>query len=147
MRKYLFLYIFLFSFSFVYSQNKLKKDSNAIMNMCGCFEVSFNFSETIKLNNREDYTPSDDYQTAPVYELAIPIKKNKNEISIQHILQVGDENFRSIVKHWRQDWIYQNKDLYLYDKDNNWTYKNLSRSDVKGQWTQKVFQVDDSPRY
>ena len=94
--------------------------------MCGCFEVSFNFSETIKLNNREDYTPSDDYQTAPVYELAIPIKKNKNEISIQHILQVGDENFRSIVKHWRQDWIYQNKDLYLYDKDNNWTYKNLS---------------------
>ena len=147
MRKYLVLYIFLYSFSFVYSQNKLKKDSNAIMNMCGCFEVSFNFSETIKLNNREDYTPSDDYQTAPVYELAIPIKKNKNEISIQHILQVGDENFRSIVKHWRQDWIYQNKDLYLYDKDNNWTYKNLSRSDVKGQWTQKVFQVDDSPRY
>ena len=147
MKKYLFLYIFLFSFSFVYSQNKLKKDSNAIMNMCGCFEVSFNFSETIKLNNREDYTPSDDYQTAPVYELAIPIKKNKNEISIQHILQVGDENFRSIVKHWRQDWIYQNKDLYLYDRDNNWTYKNLSRSDVKGQWTQKVYQVDDSPRY
>merc|ERR1711991_861759 len=139
--------ILLFSVSFLNSQNKLKKDSNAIMNMCGCFEVSFNFSETIKLNNREDYVPSEDYQTAPVYELAIPIKKNKNEISIQHILQVGDENFRSIVKHWRQDWIYQNKDLYLYDKDNNWTYKNLSRSDVKGQWTQKVFQVDDSPRY
>ena len=113
------------------------------MHMCGCFEVSFNFNETVKLNNRENYTPSDDYQTTPVYELAIPIKKNKNEISIQHILQVGDENFRSIIKHWRQDWIYQNKDLYLYDKDNNWTYKNLSRSDVKGQWTQKVFQVDD----
>ena len=147
MKNYFLLYIFLFSISIVNSQNKLKKDSNAIMNMCGCFEVSFNFSETIKLNNREDYVPSEDYQTTPVYELAIPIKKNKNEISIQHILQVGDENYRSIVKHWRQDWLYQNKDLYLYDKDNNWTYKNLSRSDVKGQWTQKVFQVDDSPRY
>ena len=147
MKNYFLLYIFLFSISIVNSQNKLKKDSNAIMNMCGCFEVTFNFSETIKLNNREDYVPSEDYQTTPVYELAIPIKKNKNEISIQHILQVGDENYRSIVKHWRQDWLYQNKDLYLYDKDNNWTYKNLSRSDVKGQWTQKVFQVDDSPRY
>ena len=147
MKNYFLLYIFLFSISIVNSQNKLKKDSNAIMNMCGCFEVTFNFSETIKLNNREDYVPSEDYQTTPVYELAIPIKKNKNEISIQHILQVGDENYRSIVKHWRQDWLYQNKDLYQYDKDNNWIYKNLSRSDVKGQWTQKVFQVDDSPRY
>ena len=147
MKNYFFIYIFLFSVSIVNSQNKLKKDSNAIMNMCGCFEVSFNFSETIKLNNREDYVPSEDYQTTPVYELAIPIKKNKNEISIQHILQVGDENYRSIVKHWRQDWLYQNKDIYLYDKDNNWTYKNFSKSDVKGQWTQKVFQVDDSPRY
>jgi len=147
MKNYFFLYILLFSVSFLNSQNKLKKDSNAIMNMCGCFEVSFNFSETIKLNNREDYVPSEDYQTTPVYELAIPIKKSKNEISIQHILQVGDENYRSIVKHWRQDWLYQNKDLYQYDKDNNWIYKNLSRSDVKGQWTQKVFQVDDSPRY
>ena len=147
MKNHFILYFFLFSISIVNSQNKLKKDSNAIMNMCGCFEVSFNFSETIKLNNREDYVPSEDYQTTPVYELAIPIKKNKNEISIQHILQVGDESYRSIVKHWRQDWLYQNKDLYLYDKDNNWTYKNLSRSDVKGQWTQKVFQVDDSPRY
>jgi len=147
MKNPFFLYIFLFSVSIVNSQSKLKKDSNAIMNMCGCFEVSFNFSETIKLNNRDDYVPSEDYQTTPVYELAIPIKKSKNEISIQHILQVGDENYRSIVKHWRQDWLYQNEDLYLYDKDNNWTYKNLSRSDVKGQWTQKVFQVDDSPRY
>ena len=147
MKNPFFLYIFFFSVSIVNSQSKLKKDSNAIMNMCGCFEVSFNFSETIKLNNRDDYVPSEDYQTTPVYELAIPIKKSKNEISIQHILQVGDENYRSIVKHWRQDWLYQNEDLYLYDKDNNWTYKNLSRSDVKGQWTQKVFQVDDSPRY
>jgi len=79
MKNYFFLYILLFSVSFLNSQNKLKKDSNAIMNMCGCFEVSFNFSETIKLNNREDYVPSEDYQTTPVYELAIPIKKNKNE--------------------------------------------------------------------
>ena len=147
MNNYFFLYIFLISFSFVNSQSKLKKDTNAIMNMCGCFEVTFNFSETINLNNRENYKPSQDYQTSPVYELAIPIKQDKNHISIQHILQVGDDNYRSIVKHWRQDWIYQNKNLYIYEKDNKWNYKNLNKTNYKGQWTQKVYQVDDSPRY
>ena len=147
MNNYFFLYIFLISFSFVNSQSKLKKDTNAIMNMCGCFEVTFNFSETINLNNRENYKPSQDYQTSPVYELAIPIKQDKNHISIQHILQVGDDNYRSIVKHWRQDWLYQNKNLYIYEKDNKWNYKNLNKTNYKGQWTQKVYQVDDSPRY
>jgi hypothetical protein len=147
MNNYFFLYIFLISFSFVSSQSKLKKDTNAIMKMCGCFEVTFNFSETINLNNRENYKPSEDYQTSPVYELAIPIKQDKNHISIQHILQVGDDNYRSIVKHWRQDWIYQNKNLYIYEKDNKWNYKNLNKTNYKGQWTQKVYQVDDSPRY
>tara|TARA_B100000767_G_scaffold76130_2_gene72729 strand:- start:501 stop:1313 length:813 start_codon:yes stop_codon:yes gene_type:complete len=115
--------------------------------MCGCFEVTFNFSETVNLNNRENYKPSEDYQTSPVYELAIPIKQDKNHISIQHILQVGDDNYRSIVKHWRQDWMYQNKNLYIYEKDNKWNYKKLNKSNYKGQWTQKVYQVDDSPRY
>ena len=147
MNNYFFLYIFLISFSFVSSQSKLKKDTNAIMKMCGCFEVTFNFSETINLNNRENYKPSEDYQTSPVYELAIPIKQDKNHISIQHILQVGDDNYRSIVKHWRQDWLYQNKNLYIYEKDNKWNYKKLNKSNYKGQWTQKVYQVDDSPRY
>ena len=147
MNNYFFLYIFLISFSFVSSQSKLKKDTNAIMKMCGCFEVTFNFSETINLNNRENYKPSEDYQTSPVYELAIPIKQDKNHISIQHILQVGDDNYRSIVKHWRQDWMYQNKNLYIYEKDNKWNYKKLKKSNYKGQWTQKVYQVDDSPRY
>ena len=51
------------------------------------------------------------------------------------------------MKHWRQDWIYQNTDLYLYDKNDKWSYISLDKKDVKGQWTQKVFQVDDSPRY
>ncbi len=52
-----------------------------------------------------------------------------------------------VIKHWRQDWIYQNKDLLKYDGNNNWIYISKARKDVKGQWTQKVYQVDDSPRY
>jgi len=51
------------------------------------------------------------------------------------------------VKHWRQDWIFENTDLYTYNGDNEWTYQNKTAEEVAGQWTQKVFQVDDSPRY
>jgi len=35
----------------------------------------------------------------------------------------------------------------MYNYDNNWTYIEKASIDVAGQWTQKVFQVDDSPRY
>ena len=71
----------------------------------------------------------------------------KNKISIQHLLIVGSKQFPTIVKHWRQDWLYQNTDLYIYDKNDKWSFVNMDKKDVKGQWTQKVFQVDDSPRY
>lgn len=52
-----------------------------------------------------------------------------------------------IIKHWRQDWLYENTDLYSFDKGTSWKYKKLDKKAVKGQWTQKVYQVDDSPRY
>jgi len=52
-----------------------------------------------------------------------------------------------IIKHWRQDWIYENTEFYIYDHDNKWSFLKLPNDNVKGQWTQKVFQVDDSPRY
>ena len=52
-----------------------------------------------------------------------------------------------IIKHWRQDWIYENTDFYMYNGDNNWTFEQKDKKNVKKQWTQKVYQVDDSPRY
>jgi hypothetical protein len=52
-----------------------------------------------------------------------------------------------IIKHWRQDWLYENTEFYQFFKDKKWKYEKLNPNDVKGQWTQKVYQVDDSPRY
>jgi hypothetical protein len=75
------------------------------------------------------------------------IVDSKNKISIQHILQVGDPTSPHMMKHWRQDWIYQNTNFYMYGFDNKWNFETKSKKEVKGQWTQKVFQVDDSPRY
>ena len=130
----------------IYSQNKKSKDKQSIKSMCGCFEIEFNFAETFVFSEKEDYQKSKIYKTKAL-EWGQLILDEKNKISIQHLLIVGSKQFPSIVKHWRQDWIFQNTDLYLYDKNDKWSYITLDKKDVKGQWTQKVYQVDDSPRY
>ena len=119
-----------------------KQDIEAIKGMCGCFEIDFKFSETFQYTNDSNYSKSKNYN-AKALEYAKLIKDEKGHISIQHLLVMGDY----IIKHWRQDWIFQNKDLLKYDGNNNWKYISKTKKDVKGQWTQKVFQVDDSPRY
>ncbi len=119
-----------------------KQDIEAIKEMCGCFEIDFKFSETFQYSNDSNYSKSKNYN-AKALEYAMLIKDEKGHISIQHLLVMGDY----IIKHWRQDWIFQNKDLLKYDGNNNWKYISKTKKDVKGQWTQKVFQVDDSPRY
>ena len=119
-----------------------KQDIEAIKEMCGCFEIDFKFSETFQYINDSNYSKSKNYN-AKALEYAKLIKDEKGHISIQHLLVMGDY----VIKHWRQDWIYQNKDLLKYDGNNNWKYISKNKKDVKGQWTQKVFQVDDSPRY
>ena len=128
------------------SQSKKNMDIQSIKSMCGCFKVDFYFSETFVFSDAEDYQKSNDYKSSAL-EWAQVVSDDDNKISIQHLLIVGPKKFPSIVKHWRQDWLYQNRDFYFYDKNDKWSYVNFSKRDVRGQWTQKVFQVDDSPRY
>lgn len=128
------------------SQSKKTIDQRAIKEMCGCFEVTFNFSETFNYSKDSTYKPSKN-KISGALEWAGLVLDDKNVISIQHILQVGNPAEPMIVKHWRQDWLYQNRDFYMYNGDNNWIFEQKEKKDVKKQWTQKVYQVDDSPRY
>ncbi|WP_179320128.1 DUF6607 family protein [Winogradskyella helgolandensis] len=137
--------ILAFSLS-VNAQEKKTQDKEAIKEMCGCFEVTFNFTETFNYSNDSLYRPSET-KVDKGLEYALAIEDEDNKISIQHLLQVGRPDDPMIIKHWRQDWLFQNQDFYMYNGDNNWRYEKKSKDDVKGQWTQKVFQVDDSPRY
>ncbi|MAD12401.1 MAG: hypothetical protein CMC04_06750 [Flavobacteriaceae bacterium] len=139
------LCFFIFTIS-LSSQNKKTQDINAIKSMCGCFEVSFNFSETFNYSNDSLYLPSKN-KIDKGLEWAQLVVDEKNEISIQHLLQVGNPSNPYIIKHWRQDWLYENQNLYDYQGGNKWTHTSKSKKEVKGQWTQKVYQVDDSPRY
>ncbi len=51
------------------------------------------------------------------------------------------------IKHWRQDWIYQDQSLLEFRGNNRWENVSLPAEQVRGTWSQAVYQVDDSPRY
>ncbi len=125
---------------------KKQQDHEAIKAMCGCYEVTFNFAETFNYSHDSLYKPSET-KVDEGLEWAQLLTDEEDKISIQHLLQVGHPAEPQIVKHWRQDWLYENTGLYSYNADNVWTFKELPAAEVKGQWSQKVFQVDDSPRY
>ena len=139
-RKFLLFILVTTFLSFLVKGNK-KKDIEAIKGMCGCMDIEFKFAETFSPN--KDYKYYDNY-TSGGRELALVVEETKDKIVIQHLLVVGGG---MVIKHWRQDWIYQGVDILSYDKDERWKKKNLEKKDVKGKWIQKVYQVDDSPRY
>lgn len=125
-------------------QDKKQQDISSIKSMCGCYEVKFNFTETFQYpKDSATYKPSATKHETALEWVAL-LEDTPDKIMLQHLL-IADENM--IIKHWRQDWLYENTDLYSFQKDNSWKYSKLNKKDVKGQWTQKVYQVDDSPRY
>lgn len=121
--------------------SKKEQDKSAIRKMEGCYKVTFAFSETFSPVEGYEYH---DKKFDEGIEYVKIIEDSENIISLQHLLIVHDT---MVIKHWRQDWIYQNENLLVYDVDNNWKNIKIDADKVKGTWTQKVFQVDDSPRY
>ncbi len=126
--------------------SKKQKDIEAIKSMSGCYKVAFNFTETFNYSDKEDYKPSK-VKHDKALEWVEVVTDGNNEIQLQHLLIVGPPNQPHIVKHWRQDWLYENQDFFMFDKGTTWKYNEFPKDQVKGQWTQKVYQVDDSPRY
>lgn len=126
----------------VTSQEKKQQDVQSIKSMCGCFEVEFNFAETFKHSKDANYQPS---KTKKDYglEWVELVEDAPNKLVLQHLLVVDT----MVIKHWRQDWVFENTQLYDFFKDKTWKFRTLPKNEVKGQWTQKVYQVDDSPRY
>ncbi len=137
----LLLLMFCLTLGTVQAQKKKKQDIEAIKAMCGCYDVSFNFAETFAPD--KDYEFHDNYRSGAL-EYVFPVEESKDKIVLQHLLVIGDS---MIIKHWRQDWLYENTHLHVFHKDNTWKYKTKTSDAVKGQWTQKVYQVDDGPRY
>lgn len=118
-----------------------KEDKQNILNLCGCYDVTFEYAETFRTDTNYQYH---DNKTAHARELIIPIEQADDKIILQHMLVVND-NY--IIKHWREDWTYQQPTLLTYKGNNTWEKSNPTDAQVSGKWTQTVWQVDDMPRY
>lgn len=131
-------------FLVVLSYAQKKEDLKAIKSMCGCYEVQFFFTETFNYSkDSENYIPSvNKIETA--LEWIELIEDSPKKISLQHLL-ITKKNI--IIKHWRQDWVYENTRFYDFNGFNNWKYFTKTSKEVKKQWTQSVYEVDDRPRY
>lgn len=128
------------------AQSKKEKDVEAIKSMCGCYKVNFDFAETFEYSEDTSYVGSAVKHDKGLEWVEL-VENNENKLVLQHLLIVGPPQNQSVVKHWRQDWLFENTELYMYDHNNTWRFIQLPKAQVKGQWTQKVYQVDDSPRY
>lgn len=127
---------------------KFEQDRRAILAMAGNYRVSFDFTETVGLV--ENFKPTRPYFSWGTEHVSL--LEDKGEfISLQHSLvmyfkdEKGETSGPHVMKHWRQDWSWEDPEMQVYQGDLTW--KRTPTPDPKGKWTQAVFQVDDSPRY
>jgi hypothetical protein len=125
-----------------------QEDSQAIKSMSGCFEVKFNFIETFVTD------PTYPVKSLPYTETALEWVTvdldSTNEVHLQHILVIPGGS----MKHWRQEWRYESRDIWAFmgrkdfdNTDSSLIWQKTKTFPIKGYWTQTVTQVDDSPRY
>lgn len=127
-----------------------ERDRRAILAMAGGYRTSFEFVETIGYET--------DYQLARPYhswgtEYVYVVEDRGDFISLQHIMVMvieqddGTLSEPMVMKHWRQDWHYEDQNILEYAGDKVWQNRPFKKGDIKGTWSQSVYQVDDSPRY
>jgi hypothetical protein len=128
----------------------VERDRRAILAMAGPYRTTFDFVETVGFV--PGHAPTRPYQSWGT-EYVYVVTDEPEFISLQHVIVMffespdGSVSEPSVVKHWRQDWRYEDRDLHVYAGHNTWERKRLSRREAEGSWSQAVFQVDDSPRY
>ncbi|MEZ5938525.1 MAG: DUF6607 family protein [Hyphomonadaceae bacterium] len=124
-------------------QAKFEQDRQAILSMVGDYDVDFDFQETVAfVPGYELHKP----QRSGGYEVVRVIEDSGDFISLQHILVVGgDEKFP--IKHWRQDWRYEPEKVLVFIGGNAWETRPVPEAQRAGEWSQTVYQVEDSPRY
>lgn len=142
MKRSILLLALCLTFGASFGQNKLDQDREAIKALAGYYKVTFNYAET--------FAPSDDYKfherhRSSANEWAVILEDSPKKIVIQHLLVMRGDSM--IIKHWREDWTYEDPEILVFDKDDTWKKVIQTPEAIKGKWTQKVYQVDDSPRY
>jgi uncharacterized protein DUF6607 len=117
-------------------------DRRSILAMAGEFRVRFAFDETVAL--APGYAPHAAQRTGGT-ELVLVIADTGEHISLQHILVLGKDH--TVVKHWRQDWQFQPKEVLRFRGSGRFDTEPVAATAADGAWSQTVFEVDDAPRY
>lgn len=110
--------------------------------LCGCFDVEFKYAETFSPD--KEYKFHDREKISAGTELVFAIETSDKKIVMQHLLVITDS---MVIKHWREDWAYENPVAWQFQGDNTWKKQLLKPQQVKGKWAQSVWEVSDAPRY
>ena len=121
-----------------------QRDRQAILAMAGEYDVSFAFTETVSLQDGYDVTEP---YTADAKELIVVAEDHGDEIHLQHILVVESDGEADVIKHWRQVWSFEDRELLAYQGHDIWAHVRVPSDGATGRWSQAVYQVDDAPRY
>ena len=125
-------------------QARFERDRQAILAQTGDYRVRFDMRENISF--RPDYQPLEPKRSGGT-EIVRVVYDHGDRISLQHILVMEHGGQVVVVKHWRQDWVYQPRSVLVYAGPNTWTDAPVAEADRVGAWSQTVWQTDDSPRY
>ncbi len=117
------------------------KDRLAILAMQGEYRVDFHFQETVPL--KSGYEQRDDKDSGG-YEVVFVVEDAPDSIVLQHLLVMPGGH---VIKHWRQDWVYEASERFEFAADQTWDVRPLDTELTSGAWTQCVFEVSDAPRY
>lgn len=132
------------------AKTPFERDRAAILSLAGDYKTSFHFMETLGLT--QDFKLARPYHSWATEQVRV-IEDTGRFISLQHMLVMyfrqpdGTVAGPMVMKHWRQDWTFEDTDLHVYNGDDIWVRRKLAAGEAAGTWSQAVSQVDDSPRY
>lgn len=133
-------------------QDPLKLGQSALHSMAGCYLVDFSYTETesLKAGYSIDRRVYDVNRNQSVKEWIYIDDVSPTRLRLQHILFAtgldGQLMAGSELKHTGEDWEFQAPFLYDFTAPNTWMVKDL-RGTNQGQWTRKITNLDDGPRY
>lgn len=132
------------------AKDAFARDRATILALAGDHRVSFHFLESVGLS--ADFQADRPYHSWATEKIHL-LEDRGDFISLQHTLEMhfrekdGKTPEPSLVKHWRQDWTYRDRDLLTYRGDSVWARRRASEAEAAGAWSQAVYGVEDAPRY
>ena len=130
--------------------NAFARDRAAILALAGDYRVSFHEMESLGL--AADYQPPRSYHSWATERVHI-VEDTGRRISLQHTLVMyfkqadGREAGPALTKHWRQDWTYEDAEIFTWQGNDLWARRTLTPAEAAGTWSHAVFNLEDSPRY